>query len=77
MPTLADQLAELERELALRLKVYPGWIREKKLSPEAAERRLATLRAAIATVRKVWELEQVSIEMEKEWTQRQTHEQKA
>lgn len=67
MTSLADQLAELERELALRLKVYPGWIREKKLSPEAAERRLATLRAAIATIRKVWELEQVSIEMEKEW----------
>lgn len=67
MTSLADQLAELERELALRLKVYPGWIREKKLSPEAAERRLSTLRAAIATIRKVWELEQVSIEMEKEW----------
>lgn len=66
-PPLSEQLAELERELALRLKVYPGWIREKKLSPEAAERRLATLRAAIATVRKVWELEQVSIEMEKGW----------
>lgn len=74
MPTLADQLAELERELALRLKVYPGWIREKKLSPEAAERRLATLRAAIATVRKVWELEQVSIEMEKEWKEKEPKE---
>lgn len=67
MIPLADQLAELEREIALRERVYKGWIADRKLTPERAQIQMDRIRAAAATVRKVWHLEQASIEMAQEW----------
>lgn len=49
-PTLAEQIAELERELALRRRVYPEFIARKRLSARAAELQIARIEAAIATL---------------------------
>jgi hypothetical protein len=46
-PTLTEAIAELHRELTLRLRVYPGWVQNGKLSEAAAARQVARLEAAI------------------------------
>lgn len=48
--TLDQQIAELRREIAWRTKVYPRLISEKKLRQSAADRCLAHIRAALATL---------------------------
>jgi len=52
---LADQLAELRRELAVRNVVYQKWVRNGSLRFSVAQRRLAALRAAITTLERVEE----------------------
>lgn len=42
-----EKLAELEREFAMRKRVYPGLIDRGKLTPERAERQQAVLAAII------------------------------
>lgn len=63
MIPLIDQLRECERELALRKSAYPRWVREGKLSQHQANARLATMEAITASIRKLWDLEQISLEM--------------
>ena len=43
----ADKVAELERELQVRRRVYPRWIQTGKLSRELAHRRIITLEAIL------------------------------
>ena len=45
-PSIPDQIAELERELGLRQRVYPRWVREGKLREGVAEERMRRLEAA-------------------------------
>lgn len=45
--TTADKLACAERELAMRLRVYPRWVEEGKMSADKAKREVACM-AAIA-----------------------------
>ena len=45
------QLAEVEREIALRRRVYPRWIQAGRLSQTAADRQIATMEAVAATLR--------------------------
>lgn len=47
---MADQVAEVAREVSLRGRVYPHWIKAGRLSQEDADRQLANLRAALATL---------------------------
>lgn len=47
----ADKIAELERELQVRRRVYPRWIQTGKLSRELAHRRIITLEAILADYR--------------------------
>jgi hypothetical protein len=51
--SLAEQIAEIEREIAKRERVYPRWVANKRLSAKRADQRLARLRAALATLREL------------------------
>jgi hypothetical protein len=43
--TVTEKLAELEREIALRERVYPQWIQFGKMSASKARRQIDILRA--------------------------------
>lgn len=44
-------IAELERELSLRRRVYPRWVTAGKLEADTAQRRILLFEAAIARFR--------------------------
>ena len=50
MIPIEEQIAELDRELKLREKVYPRWITAGKLSKENADQQIARLTAARETL---------------------------
>ena len=43
MFTVAEKIAEIDRELAQRRKVYPRWVQLGKIGKHAAERQVAIL----------------------------------
>ena len=45
--TLADEVAEVRRELALRERVFPPWVRSGRMTQDAADWRMACLRAVL------------------------------
>lgn len=47
-PSKAAQLAELKRELKMRQRVYPRWVREGRMTQEQLDRRVACLIEVIA-----------------------------
>jgi hypothetical protein len=49
--SLDEQLAELDRELGMRRKLYPRWIVAGTLKRDRADAQLAALEAARETVR--------------------------
>ena len=57
MITLAEQIAEAQRELALRRNLYPGWIKAGRLDAGEAYHQLAALAAIVATLERL-EVEQ-------------------
>lgn len=60
---LTDELACLERELALRRNVYPKWVATGKMTQEKADYEIAQMAGAIETVQKVKWCAEVSEEM--------------
>ncbi len=50
-PTLADQQREIERELALRRRVYPEWVLRGRMTQAESNRRTASLEAALETIK--------------------------
>jgi hypothetical protein len=48
--TLAEQIAEAQRELALRRKCYPQWIKSGKLDSQDAYHQLQCMKAIIRTL---------------------------
>lgn len=46
-PTLEEQIEEVERELAIRERVYPRWINasKPKISPAVADKQMKRMRA--------------------------------
>jgi hypothetical protein len=48
--TTHEIATELRRELAMRERLYPGWVADKKMSSSAAHRQIALLKAAIAKI---------------------------
>jgi len=50
MITLAEQIAEAQRELALRRKCYPQWVKSGKLAHEDAYHQLQFMEAIIKTL---------------------------
>ena len=62
MITLAEQIAEAQRELALREKCYPGWVKAGRLVHAEAYHRLAAMRAIVATLTRL-EVEQQQLSL--------------
>lgn len=56
---LAAQIAEIERELAMRSHAYPRFIERGTLKQEAADRQIAALRAALVTLKGIAEAARV------------------
>jgi hypothetical protein len=48
--TLAEQIAEARRELAMRRQCYPGWIKRGRLSMEDANRQLLAMQEIMRTL---------------------------
>jgi len=48
---LADQLAAVNREIGLRRRVYPGWVRQKKMTEGQANAEIAAMEAVAETLR--------------------------
>lgn len=52
---LEAQIAEVQRELAMREKVFPRWVDEKKMKPENAARCMNAMRAVLRTLQSLKE----------------------
>lgn len=50
MASLTAQVAEVKREIALRLQVYPGLVFSRKMKQEAADIHTANMRAVLETL---------------------------
>jgi hypothetical protein len=48
--SLADQIASVRREIAMRERVYPKWVNAGRMKAEAAEREIAAMRAVLETL---------------------------
>jgi hypothetical protein len=57
MITLDEQIAEAQRELALRRQGYPGWIKSGKLDADQARYQLFVMEAIVKTLTRL-EVEQ-------------------
>jgi hypothetical protein len=66
MKTLPEQLAAARRELALRQRVYPGWVAQRKLSGPKATHETECMAAIVATLEKLQLLAEVSEEIKNE-----------
>ena len=51
MAEIAEIVAELEREVEVRRRVFPRWVANGKLKPDVADRRIQLLEAAAAYMR--------------------------
>jgi hypothetical protein len=50
MVTLEEQIAEAQRELALRRRCYPAWVKAGKLTHDEASHQLAAMAAIVRTL---------------------------
>lgn len=48
---LEQQIKAVEREIGMRLRVYPAWVRGGKMSQEKADHELAAMRAVLVTLK--------------------------
>jgi hypothetical protein len=55
--TIRDQIRCVEREIALRRRVYPRWVAEERMSQVVADAEVATMEAVLATLKRVAERE--------------------
>lgn len=46
--TVADKLACAKRELAMRERVYPRWVKDQRMTKENSEKEIAIMRAIVA-----------------------------
>ncbi len=49
--SLAGQIAEVERELAMRKAVYPRWVADRRITQAAADARTIAMEAVLATLK--------------------------
>lgn len=52
--TPSQRLAELRRELATKIREYPDWVREKRLTQATADQRIAATRDALADLENLY-----------------------
>ena len=50
-PSLEEQIKEVEREIEMRRKVYPGWVQSRKLGGHRAQQQMAAMEAVLATLK--------------------------
>lgn len=50
---LEEQIAEVQRELGMRRKVYPRFVAAGKITQDAADRRVAVLEAVLETLQRL------------------------
>lgn len=50
---IEDQIACLKRELAMRRGVYPRWVQQHKLTQANADKEMARMEAALATLQRI------------------------
>ena len=62
MITLAEQIAEAQRELALRRKCYPAWVKSGRLAHEDAYHQLQCMEAIVRTLQRL-EVEQAQLSL--------------
>ena len=48
---ISDQVAEVEREIALRRRVYPRWVSNGQLKQDRADRQIAVMEAVLKTLK--------------------------
>jgi len=53
MITFAEQIAEAQRELALRKKCYPQWVTSGKLDADTARRRILVQDEIVRTLKRL------------------------
>lgn len=51
--TIADQIACVRREIAMRNKVYPRWVESGRMHRDQADREIESMIAVLATLRAV------------------------
>jgi hypothetical protein len=51
--SLRDQVACVEREIALRERLYPRWVSDGRMTPGKADSEIAGMRAVLETLRSV------------------------
>ena len=62
MITLEEQIAEAQRELALRRKCYPAWVKSGRLAHEVAYHQLQCMEAIVRTLQRL-EVEQAQLSL--------------
>lgn len=63
MKTLQEQLDSARRELALRRRNYPRWVKDGRLNPQKAEHEIQCIESIVATLEKMKMLAEASEEM--------------
>lgn len=61
--TFDQQLAEIDRELAMRKRLYPQWVERGTLRQDTADRQVAILQAVRETVREARQNKQMTSEL--------------
>ena len=50
MITIEQQIASVQREIGMRERVYPAWVRNKKMSQEKADYEIEAMRAVLVSL---------------------------
>lgn len=53
MITIDEQIKAVEREINMRLRVYPKWVENKRMSQEKANKEIAAMQAVLETLKEV------------------------
>lgn len=56
--TIHEQIQAVEREIAMRRRVYPRWVESQKMTQSAADHEIAAMEAVRESLNLVYELEQ-------------------
>jgi len=49
---LDEQIKSVEREIAVRVRVYPRWVVDRRLTQAKADHEIAAMKAVLATLQK-------------------------
>lgn len=65
--TIDDQIAAAEREVAMRKRVYPDWVKRQKISAEFAEFQVGAMEAIVVTLKRCKERGEVAAKIAGGW----------